>query len=146
MTSSHNPDIGICLMLAAVATFAAQDAFARHFAGTSSTQMVNMILYWVIAGFVLVLALWQPEGQRSAIRSARLPWHMVRSCLLVAEICLIVRGHTQTGLLNSLAVFSVFPLLIVALSGPILGEAIGWQRWAAVGAGLCALSQERKPA
>jgi drug/metabolite transporter (DMT)-like permease len=136
MTSSRNPTFGIWLMVAAVATFAAQDAFAKHLAGTYSTQMVIMIRYWVFAGFVILLALRQPGGPRAAIRSTRLPWHVVRSCLLVAEICLIVWGYTQIGLINSLAVFSVCPLLIVALSGPILGEAISWQRWAAVGAGL----------
>lgn len=123
-------------MLAAVAAFAAQDGFAKHLAGTYSTQMIIMIRYWVFAGFVIVLALRRPEGFRAAIRSARLPTHLVRSCLLVAEICLIVWGYTQIGLINSLAVFSICPLLIVALSGPILDERIIWQRWAAVGAGL----------
>ena len=136
MTSSRNPVLGIWLMVAAVAAFAAQDAFAKHLAGTYSTQMVIMIRYWVFAGFVTLLALRRPEGFRTAIRSTRLPTHLVRSCLLVAEICLIVWGYTQIGLINSLAVFSVCPLLIVALSGPILGERISWQRWAAVGAGL----------
>lgn len=136
MTSSRNPTVGIWLMVAAVATFAAQDAFAKHLAGTYSTQMIIMIRYWIFAGFVILLALRRTEGFRAAVRSKRLPAHLVRSVLLVAEICLIVWGYTQIGLINSLAVFSVCPLLIVALSGPILGEAISWQRWAAVAAGL----------
>lgn len=136
MTASRNPTLGIWLMVAAVAAFSAQDAFAKHLAGTYSTPMIIMIRYWVFAGFVILLALRRPEGMRAAIRSTRLPTHLVRSCLLVAEICLIVWGYTQIGLINSLAVFSVCPLLIVALSGPMLGEAISWQRWAAVGAGL----------
>jgi drug/metabolite transporter (DMT)-like permease len=123
-------------MVAAVACFAAQDAFAKHLAGTYSTQMVIMIRYWVFAGFVILLALRRPEGPRAAVRSTRLPAHVLRSCLLVAEICLIVWGYTQIGLINALAIFSVCPLLVVALSGPILGERISWQRWAAVGAGL----------
>jgi drug/metabolite transporter (DMT)-like permease len=65
-----------------------------------------------------------------------MPTHLFRSVLLVAEILLIVWGYTQIGLINSLAVFSICPLLIVALSGPILGERISWQRWAAVAAGM----------
>lgn len=136
MSSSRNPTLGIWLMVAAVAAFAAQDGFSKHLAGTYSTQMIIMIRYWVFAGFVMLLALRRPEGFRAAIRSTRLPAHLLRSCLLVAEICLIVWGYTQIGLINSLAVFSVCPLLIVALSGPILGERVSWQRWAAVGAGL----------
>lgn len=136
MSFSRNPTLGIWLMVAAVAAFAAQDGFSKHLAGTYSTQMIIMIRYWVFAGFVMLLALRRPEGFRAAVRSSRLPTHLVRACLLVAEICLIVWGYTQIGLINSLAVFSVCPLLIVALSGPILGEAVSWQRWAAVGAGL----------
>ncbi|MBL9073510.1 DMT family transporter [Tabrizicola sp.] len=136
MSSSKNPVKGIWLMVAAVAAFAAQDGFSRHLAGEYSTLMIIMIRYWAFAGFVIVLALRRPEGPRAAIRSTRLPAHVLRSCLLVAEICLIVWGYTLIGLINSHAVFAVCPLLIVALSGPILGERISWQRWAAVAAGL----------
>ena len=136
MTSSRNPTRGIWLMIAAVATFAAQDGFSRHLAGEYNTLMVVMIRYWVFAGFVTFLALRRPEGPRAAIRSGRLGAHLIRSCLLVAEVCLIIWGYTLIGLIESHAVFAICPLLIVALSGPILGERIVWQRWAAVAAGM----------
>ena len=136
MTSSRNPAKGIWLMVAAVAAFAAQDGFSKYLAGEYSTQMIIMIRYWAFAGFVTLLALRRPEGPRAAIRSNRLGAHLVRSCLLVAEICLIVWGYTLIGLIESHAVFAICPLLIVALSGPILGERIVWQRWAAVAAGM----------
>ncbi|OYW57708.1 MAG: EamA family transporter, partial [Rhodobacterales bacterium 12-65-15] len=136
MTLSRNPAKGIWLMIAAVAAFAAQDGFSRYLAGEYNTLMVVMIRYWAFAGFVTLLALRRPEGPRAAIRSRRLGTHLVRACLLVAEICLIVWGYTLIGLIESHAVFAICPLLIVALSGPILGERIVWQRWAAVAAGL----------
>lgn len=136
VATSKNPAKGIWLMVAAVAAFAAQDGFAKHLASEYSTMMVIMIRYWAFAGFVAILALRRPEGPRAAIRSTRLWAHLVRSCLLVAEICLIVWGYTLIGLINSHAIFAVCPLLIVALSGPILGERIVWQRWAAVAAGM----------
>lgn len=133
---SRNPRLGIWLMIAAVATFAAQDGFARYLAETYNTLMVVMIRYWVFAGFVVVLALRRPEGPAAAIRSRRLGAHLVRGTLLVAEVCVIVWGYTLIGLIESHAVFAICPLLIVALSGPVLGERISWQRWAAVGAGM----------
>ncbi len=136
MTSSRNPVKGIWLMVAAVAAFAAQDGFSKYLAGEYSTQMIIMIRYWAFAGFVSLLALRRPEGPRAAIQSRRLGAHLIRSCLLVAEICLIVWGYTLIGLIESHAVFAICPLLVVALSGPILGERIVWQRWAAVGAGM----------
>lgn len=136
MTLSRNPAKGIWLMIAAVAAFATQDGFSRYLAGEYNTLMVVMIRYWAFAGFVILLALRRPEGVVAAVRSNRLGAHLARSCLLVAEICLIVWGYTLIGLIESHAVFAICPLLIVALSGPILGERISWQRWAAVGAGL----------
>jgi drug/metabolite transporter (DMT)-like permease len=127
---------GIWLMIAAVAAFAAQDGFSRYLADTYNTLMIIMIRYWVFAAFVTVLALRRPEGIRAAITSRRIGAHFWRSVLLVGEICLIVYGYTQIGLIESHAVFAICPLLIVALSGPVLGERLSWQRWAAVGAGM----------
>lgn len=127
---------GIFLMIAAVAAFAVQDGFSRHLAGHYNTLMVVMVRYWVFAAFVLLLALRRPEGLRAAIRSRRMPAHVLRALLLVAEICVIVYGYTLIGLIESHAVFAVCPLLVVALSGPVLGEKLTWQRWAAVAVGL----------
>ncbi len=127
---------GIWLMIAAVAAFAAQDGFSRYLAGTYNTLMIVMIRYWVFAAFVLLLALRRPEGMRRAIQSTRLWAHFIRSVFLVSEIILIVWGYTKIGLIESHAVFAICPLLVVALSGPILGERLSWQRWAAVGAGV----------
>jgi drug/metabolite transporter (DMT)-like permease len=127
---------GILLMIAAVAAFAAQDGFSRHLAGSYNTLMVVMVRYWFFAAFVLILALRRPEGFRAAIESKRLGAHVIRSLLLVAEICVIVYGYTLIGLIESHAIFAICPLLVVALSGPVLGEKLTWQRWAAVGAGM----------
>jgi drug/metabolite transporter (DMT)-like permease len=133
---SRHPKRGIWLMVATMAAFAMQDGFSRYLAGEYNTLMIVMIRYWVFAAFVVVLGLRQPQGLRAAVQSDRLWAHMIRGILLVAEICLIVWAYTMIGLIESHAVFAVCPLLIVALSGPLLGEAISWQRWAAVAAGL----------
>ena len=36
---------------------------------------------------------------------------------------------TLLGLVESHAVFACYPLLVAALSGPVLGEKVGWRRW-----------------
>ena len=48
----------------------------------------------------------------------------------------MVYAYTLIGLINAHAVFAVCPLIVLALSGPILGERLSWQRWATVGVGL----------
>lgn len=129
-----NPTRGIWLMIATVFTFAMQDGFSRHLAETYNTQMVVMIRYWVFAVFVLMLAVRRPEGL-AAIRSKRLPWHVLRAVLLVAEICVMVYAYTLIGLIQTLAIFTICPLFVVAMSGPILGEKLSLRRWMAVGFG-----------
>ena len=126
---------GIWLMIATVFTFACQDGFSRLLAGNYNTLMVVMVRYWIFAAFVMVLALRRPEGLRAAVRSLHLPANILRAVLLVAEICIIVQGYTMIGLIASHAIFAICPLLVVALSGPLLGERISWQRWAAVAVG-----------
>lgn len=133
---SRNPRLGIWLMIAAVATFAAQDGFSRYLATEYNTLMVVMVRYWVFAGFVLLLALRRPEGMRAAVASRHMTAHVARALLLVGEICVIVWGYTLIGLIESHAVFAICPLLIAAFSGLILGERIIWQRWLAIGAGM----------
>jgi len=135
-TKATNNRRGIWLMIAAVAAFAAQDGFSRHLAETYNTPMIIMLRYLIFASFVMILALRRPEGFRAAIASQRLWAHFVRSVLLVGEILLIVWAYTKIGLIESHAVFAICPLLIVALSGPVLGERLTWQRWAAVAVGV----------
>ena len=127
---------GIWLMIAAVTVFAMQDGFSRHLAETYNTFMVIMIRYWFFTGFVVMLALHQPQGFRAAVRT-RHPWlHLLRASLLITEVCAIVQGYTLIGLINSHAIFAVCPLLVAGLAVPLLGERIPWQRWVAIGAGL----------
>lgn len=123
-------------MIAAVATFAVQDGFARYLAGEYNTLMIIMVRYWVFAAFVITLALRRPEGIRAATRTRRPIAHALRAVLLVTEICVIVWGYTLIGLIESHAVFAVCPLLIAAMSGLFLGERISAARWAAMAMGL----------
>jgi drug/metabolite transporter (DMT)-like permease len=130
-----NTQAGIWLMILAVTIFAAQDGFSRHLAQTYNVLMVVMIRYWGFAAFVLVLALRQPGGLRS-VSTAQPVMHFARASLLIAEVCIIIWGYTLIGLIESHAVFAVCPLLIAAMSGPLLGEHLGARGWAAILAGL----------
>ncbi len=134
--TDQNRKTGILLMLSAVTIFAIQDGFSRHLAETYNVFMVIMIRYWFFAGFVILLALRRPEGFRAAIRTRHPFLHLARASLLIAEVCVIVWGYTLIGLINSHAVFAVCPLLVAALSVPILGERVQWQNWLAIGIGM----------
>lgn len=127
---------GILLMIATTLVFAAQDGISRHLADEYNTFMVVMVRYWFFAIFVLTIASRSQGGIRAAARTTQPLLQIGRGVILAAEICIAVVGFTLLGLVESHAVFATYPLIITALSGPLLGERVGWRRWAAVSAGF----------
>lgn len=136
MTQRNNVPLGIALMLTTTLVFAAQDGISRHLASTYNTWLVVMIRYWFFAAFVVVIAGRQAGGVRNAARTEQPLLQIFRGLLLAAEICIAVYGFTLLGLVESHAVFACYPLLIAALSGPVLGERVGWRRWLAIALGF----------
>ncbi len=135
MSQQNNVRAGIALMVAATIVFALQDGISRHLAGTYNTYMVVMIRYWFFAAFVITIAARAPGGLKAATQTSQLGLQVIRGVLLAAEICVAVFGFTVLGLIDSMAVFICYPLLVAALSGPVLGEKVGWRRWSAIGVG-----------
>ncbi|WP_121632610.1 DMT family transporter [Tropicibacter alexandrii] len=134
--AQQNTRLGIWLMVFTTFVFAMQDGLSRHLASEYNTMMVVMVRYWFFAAFVMAVASRKAGGLRAAARSA-FPWlQAFRGALLVVEINVMVLGFVFLGLVESHAVFAAYPLLIAALSGPVLGEHVGWRRWAAIGVGF----------
>ena len=134
--SEQNTRLGILMMVATTFVFAVQDGISRHLAAEYNVLMVVMIRYWFFAAFVIAIASRRAGGVRAAAATRQPLMQSFRSLLLVAEICVMVLGFTLLGLVESHAVFACYPLLIAALSGPVLGEHVGWRRWAAIGVGF----------
>ncbi len=134
--TAQNTRAGIVMMIAATFIFAMQDGISRHLAGAYNTYMVVMVRYWFFAAFVIAVAARRPGGLRAMARVAHPGWQALRAVLLVVEIYVMIAAFIQLGLIDTHAVFISYPLLIAALSGPILGEKVGWRRWAAIGAGF----------
>ena len=136
MSAGNNTRLGIALMIAVSVVFAAQDGISRHLADNYNVLMVVMIRYWFFAAFVVTIAARKAGGVRAAARTEQPALQAFRGFLLAAEICVMVTAFTVLGLVESHAIFAAYPLLVAALSGPILGEAVGWRRWVAIGVGF----------
>ena len=128
--------LGIWLMVATTFVFAIQDGLSQHLASEYNVFMVVMIRYWFFAAFVLALATRKAGGLRAAARTDQPFVQAFRGVLLAAEICVMVAAFTYLGLVESHAVFVCYPLIVAVLSGPILGERVGWRRWLAIGVGF----------
>lgn len=136
MKTAQNLKLGIWLMVASTVVFALQDGISRHLGGTYNVYMVVMLRFWVFAAFVITLAARSPGGIRAATRTRFPPQQITRGLILVAEVCAMVLAFINLGLIQSHAVFACYPLLVAALSGPVLGEKVGWRRWTAIAIGF----------
>ena len=134
--TEQNTRLGIMLMIATTFVFAMQDGISRHLAGEYNVFMVIMIRYWFFAAFVMSVAARKAGGLRAAAKTSQPLLQAFRAVLLVTEICVMVLAFTILGLIESHAVFTCYPLLVAALSGPVLGEKVGWRRWTAIGVGF----------
>jgi drug/metabolite transporter (DMT)-like permease len=125
----NDPKLGITLMILTSLVFALQDGISRHLAETYNVLTVVMIRYWFFAAFVVTLSASRGGGIARVVRTGQPKLQIFRGVLLVAEICATVLAFVLLGLIETHAIFAIYPLLIAALSGPLLGESVGWRRY-----------------
>ena len=145
MNAGHNTRLGIVLMVVTTFVFAVQDGLSLHLSSTYNVYMVVMVRYWFFATFVMIISAKQAGGLRNAARTRQPYLQGFRGVLLATEICVMVTGFTYLGLVESLAIFTSYTLIVAAMSGPILGETVGWRRWMAIFVGLCGVLIILKP-
>ncbi|SDK54708.1 DMT family transporter [Aliiruegeria lutimaris] len=145
MSQEQNNRLGILLMVSACFVFAIQDGISRHLAAEYNVFMVVMIRYWFFAAFVMTVTARQEGSLRASARTAQPLLQVTRGLLLTAEILIMITAYVHLGLVESLAIFAGYPLIVAALSGPVLGEKVGWPRWAAIGIGFVGILVILKP-
>ena len=132
--TEQNTRAGLWLMVVTMMIFSLQDVITRHLTGTYPVAMVVMLRFWFFGGFAVALTARQ-GGIAAALRTRHPVLQALRGLLVVVQICLSGRSFAQLGLIQTHAVMVSGPLLIAALSGPVLGERVGWRRWAAIAVG-----------
>lgn len=124
----------ILLMLTAVACFAWMDAGLKVLSAHYPPFQVAALRGASSLPLVLAWALWT-AGPRALLR-VRWPLHLLRGAVGIVMMASFVFALRRIPLSTAYAIFFAAPLLITALSGPILGERVGVQRWTAIAVGL----------
>ncbi len=126
---------GIMLLIIATFVFAVMDAFTKQLTHLVPISQILFVRFLAFTAMALVIASTR-TGVRSALRSA-VPYRQVFRVLIMSfEIGLFAYGIRFLGLAEIHAVLACFPLIITALSVPMLSESVGWRRWAAVSCGF----------
>ena len=127
------------MLVIATLFFAWQDALTKHLVQTLPASQIVAVRFFFFALFALVYVGRGADikgGIAAAFRSQR-PWlQIARGLLLSGEIIMFAYAIQFLGLAEMHTLFACFPLLITALSVPLLGESVGWRRWLAVMVGF----------
>jgi drug/metabolite transporter (DMT)-like permease len=133
-TLRDSPGPAILLMLAAMAAFAAMDGISKVLAQSLPIPQILWVRYILFTLFVALML--RRRGLRVALRSGQ-PWlQAARALLIVVENGLFVLAFVYLPLADVHAIAAASPLIVVALSVPMLGEKVGPRRWLAVLAGF----------
>ena len=134
--TKQNERLGILLMIITTIVFASQDGLSKYLATEYNVYMVVMIRYWFFAAFVISMSSRRTGGIKLVAKTKSPILQIFRSLILVAEMCITILAFTLLGLAETHAIFASYPLIIAMLSGPILGEYVGWRRWLAICVGF----------
>lgn len=125
---------GIAAMLVAVALFSVMDTGLKLLSAHYPAMQVAALRAMSSLPLVCAYVLW-----RGALRSLfRVRWslHLLRGVLGIGMLALFAFGLRHLPLAEAYSIFFVAPLVITALSVPLLGERVGKGRWWAVAVGL----------
>jgi len=125
------PLLGISLLLVATILFAWQDVITKQLTASVSVSQIMLVRFAAFALFALIYA-HRKVGITAAVKSALPKWQVLRCFIMCTEIGLFAYAIQFLGVAEIHAIFSCFPLIITALSVPLLGEQVGWRRWLAV--------------
>ena len=121
---------GALLMALSMLLFAIMDSMSKWLVRDYPISEAIWVRYTIFALFALAMA-W-PHGIRRMARTAR-PWmQAARALLALVEGAVFVAALQYLPLADTHAVAAASPLMVVAMSAPLLGERIGSHRWLSV--------------
>lgn len=128
--------LAVALMLASIGFITIVDTTAKFF--TAELHGVQLVWGYFLGIAVSSVTFMKLRGLRLSrvLRASKPGLQIVRSGALATSISLLFVGLTYMPIAEATALSFMAPLFITALSGPLLGERIGWHRWLAVIAGL----------
>ena len=91
----------------------------------------------------MLMARWY--GGLSSLKTKRWRWHLLRTVLASITMFGFFYGLSKMPLVNALTLAFTAPLIVTALSVPVLGEHVGWRRWAAVIVGFAGVLVVLRP-
>src|ERR1700722_8457888 len=125
---------GICLMCAGVALFPLMNAMMKLL--TARYPVFEIVWARFTGHLIVMLAVFLPQHGRRLIATRPPLVQLAPSAPMLASNPVLVLGLGPVPLATASAIGCASPMLVTALSVPLLGEQVGWRRWSAVVVGF----------
>ncbi len=137
MNSATTPDANgkaIAFLLLGVTGGLGLDLCAKGILATYSLE--QFVFLRSLIGVSIFLLLAKQFGGIDCLKTKRWGWHLLRTFLAVGAMFGFFYGLSRMPLVDALTLGFTAPLMVTALSVPMLGEHVGWRRWTAVTIGF----------
>lgn len=131
-----HPLRGMLLIMLAVFMFSAMDTLAKHMLKREAYPISPLIFARYGVHLLFMIALLAPRMGLDLVRTRRPGLQVLRGLLLVGSTGFFYLSLTYLPLAEAAAISFVGPVLVAALSGPLLREHIGRRQWTAIGFGF----------
>ena len=121
-------------MLLQAFLFSAMDALVKL--ATVRHPTGQIIFFRNLFALVPLYFFIRQAGGLGILRTQRLGQHILRSLGGIASMFCLFLAYAYLPLADAMAIATAGPIFLTALSVPLLGEHVGWRRWAGVFAGF----------
>lgn len=134
---------GILLMLAGDFMFALNDAMGKWLVASFSVGQV--VLIRSIGAFIVLGPMIANQGAGRLFRMERPVLQILRVLATTVDTALFYAAVVYLPLADVMSFYMAGPIYVAALSHFLLGEKVGWRRWAAILVGFCGVLIILKP-
>lgn len=134
---SENIPVAILYILVAVFLFGIVNALAKLLA--VRIEVFEILFFRNLFGLIPAVAIALRQGLKEVLKTERPGGHLWRAFLGQAHLFCLFTAFAMMPLADAISISFSSPLILVALSVPLLGERVGIQRWVAVVVGLCGM-------
>ena len=133
-TTLNSPIRGITIMVISLFFFMSSDTVSKWLTQDYPVGEIIFVRSFFIYVPIFVFLFFRPQPLKLNAGNWRM--HVLRSSLFVASTFIIIYSVKLLPLADVIAYLHSAPLIIAALSVPLLGERVGWHRWAAITVGF----------
>lgn len=135
--------LGVMLMLLGDLLFAVNDAVGKWL--VASFALGQVLVMRSLGSFIVLVPMIARQGA-TALFDVRQPGLLFgRAIMATADVALFYAAVAYLPLADVITFYMAAPIYVAALSHFLLGERIGWRRWAAVGVGFAGVIIALRP-